>query len=204
MRRLLIIVAILGFLTGSALAGAPKGALGTQQITFNALRSGGVLVGCELDFDQTLLDSSQPSHPLVLIRGALGLVSSHRLALDLILQVRTYDVSIAAGVPRPREFNPHMAYATIEGVSTAGKESQVGKCREGNGFCAHITSLPLFLALTKMHNSFHVAYQRNRDTIDVDTLITLPRPGQTDWPAFSSFRACLEPVLQHALAASPE
>jgi hypothetical protein len=177
----------------------------TLSVEFAEERQGGRLTGCGIRFSQMVRDHADRDGGLVLIEGVIAITQASPKLLVTWLKVFPSDVSRGPdGKPRSRPFKPTYAYATIGGLTTAGKERVADVCPAERGFCNGSPSDALLAAMVQLpaSRSLVVAYQRHRPGIDVITTINLKPTDLSAEPALDAYENCNGDLLQQFTAGS--
>lgn len=177
---------------------------GTRAIDFGEVRSGGRLIGCELDFDQLLLDTTGSTPHPVFIVGAVSWLVPRPGHLGLTLHVLPKDISTGPdGTALETAFDPALAYATFGTQSTAGREAKRFRCENG-GFCAITFDAALLSAAAKeLRAGFSVAYQRSPGSLDVQADVNMPTPDQPETLKVASFSQCVVALVDSVMHDDP-
>ncbi len=171
--------------------------LRTKSMYSSEIRVGGTLTGCELDFDQLLIDTTVSKPHPVFVQGTIAWMEPHPQTLVLFLKLVPREVtSGTADEPHGPIFTPQFAYASFGNISTAGREASSFPCENG-GYCAVYNDQRIFAAAaTHLSDGFRIAFQRSRGDIDVESFVTVPTPDQAQWPFLAQFGACAMALLQ--------
>ena len=169
----------------------------TKAWNTNEIRQGGKLTGCELIFWHTGDDHGSGRPEPVMLKGEFDIIApADPRRAAWVLQLSPNDATMVAGKLAFKLFTPIKAYFMLDdGSSSAGTEISSEQCELGGLCVLGQKNLVELMTNITLNTQIRVFYQRSRQSIDSEFVITMPSMDSEERKLITRFGDCVNTLL---------